>query len=59
MGSGRHSFAFTLPQELAFAPDEVEVRRSLDGGALELTIDAWRMLRQNTSRGREARRAVA
>jgi hypothetical protein len=54
MGSGRHSFAFTLPAELAFVPDEVEVRRSLDGIALELTIEAWRMLRQGTGRQRAA-----
>ena len=59
IGSGCHSFEFTMPSELVFAPDEVEVRRSLDGVALELTIEAWRMLRQDTSRGREARRAVA
>jgi len=59
MGSGRHSFEFTPPPELVFAPEEVEVRRSLDGVAVELTIDAWLMLRQSTSRGREARRAAA
>ena len=59
VGSGCHSFEFTMPSELAFAPDEVEVRRSLDGTALELTIKAWRILRENTSRGREARRAAA
>jgi hypothetical protein len=41
-GSGCHSFAFTPPSGLEFAPEEVEVRRSLDGVALELTIDAWR-----------------
>jgi hypothetical protein len=58
MGSGCHSFEFTLPSELAFAPDEVEVRRSIDGVALDLTIEAWCMLRQKTSRG-TARRAVA
>jgi Hint domain len=58
MGSGCHSFEFTLPSEVAFAPDEVEVRRSLDGFALELTIEAWCMLRQNASRD-TARRAVA
>jgi len=54
MGSGRHSFAFTVPPELDFAPDEVEVRRSLDGVALELTIEAWRMLRQSSGRQRAA-----
>ena len=59
LGSGRHSFEFTLPPELAFVPDEVEVRRSLDGNALELTNDARRMQRENTSHGPEARRAVA
>jgi hypothetical protein len=58
MGGGCHSFEFTLPSGLAFAPDEVEVRRSFDGVALDLTIEAWRMLRQNASRG-AARRAVA
>ena len=35
LGSGRHSFTFTPPAGLAFAPDDVEVRRSLDGAALE------------------------
>ncbi len=59
MGSGCHSFEFALPPEIVVAADEIEVRRSLDGTALELTIEAWRMLRQNTSRGREGRRAVA
>ena len=58
-GSGHHSFEFALPPGLDFAPEEIDVRRSLDGVALELTDDAWRMLRQNTSRGREAGRAVA
>jgi autotransporter passenger strand-loop-strand repeat protein len=33
-GSGRHSFEFAPPAGLAFAPDAVEVRRSLDGVAL-------------------------
>ncbi len=59
MGSGHHSFEFVLPPEIVVAADEIEVRRSLDGTALELTIEAWRMLRQNTSRGLEGRRAVA
>jgi fibronectin-binding autotransporter adhesin len=54
MGSGRHSFEFRLPEELVVAADEVEVRRSLDGVALELTIEAWRMLRQSTARRRAA-----
>jgi hypothetical protein len=59
LGSGNHSYAFAMPAGLAFTPDAIEVRRSLDGAALELTIEAWRMLRQNTSWGREARRAMA
>ncbi len=46
MGSGHHSFEFVLPPEIVVAADEIEVRRSLDGTALELTIEAWRMLRQ-------------
>ncbi len=47
VGSGHHSFEFALPPEIVVAPDEIEVRRSLDGTALELTIEAWRMLRQS------------
>jgi hypothetical protein len=35
LGSGCHGFAFTPPAGLAFAPDSVEVRRSLDGAALD------------------------
>jgi hypothetical protein len=41
MGSGRHSFAFIPPVELFFDPASVEVRRSLDGVALQLTAGAW------------------
>jgi hypothetical protein len=37
LGSGRHSFTFTPPAGLAFALDAVEVRRSLDGAALEFS----------------------
>ena len=40
LGSGRHSFEFTLPAGLAFAPDAVEVRRSVDGAALKFSADA-------------------
>ena len=36
IGSGRHSFEFTPPSKLAFAPDAIEVRRSLDGARLDL-----------------------
>ena len=37
LGSGRHGFEFTPPAGLTFAPDAVNVRRSLDGIPLELT----------------------
>ena len=40
LGSGRHSFEFTPPAGLAFTPGAVEVRRSLDGAALKLSMDA-------------------
>jgi hypothetical protein len=39
LGSGRHSFAFTPPPELEFDADMVQVRRSLDGTALEFSAD--------------------
>jgi len=58
IGSGRHSFEFTMPSEFTFASDEIEVRRSLDSVVLELTIEAWRMLRHKASCG-TARRSVA
>jgi autotransporter-associated beta strand protein len=47
IGSGHHSFEFTQPPGLVFAPDAVEVRRSLDGVALESTNDAWRTLQRH------------
>jgi hypothetical protein len=34
LGSGRHSFKFTVPDGLTLLPGTVEVRRSLDGAAL-------------------------
>ncbi|MGO9702728.1 MAG: Hint domain-containing protein [Xanthobacteraceae bacterium] len=37
LGSGNHSFAFTLRAGLTFSPDRVEVRRSLDGASLKLS----------------------
>jgi autotransporter-associated beta strand protein len=40
LGSGRHAFAFTPPADFTFRPDEVSVRRSLDGAALEFSFDA-------------------
>jgi hypothetical protein len=44
LGSGNHSFEFIPPADLAFAPHALEVRRSLDGAALGLSIDARRGL---------------
>ena len=35
LGSGRHAFTFTPPASLDVAPDTIDVRRSLDGAALE------------------------
>jgi hypothetical protein len=34
LGSGRHGFSFTAPDELMLLPGTVEVRRSLDGARL-------------------------
>ena len=59
LGSGRHSFEFTLPPELAFIPDEVEVRRSLDGVALEFANENRRLQRESATHDPEAGRAVA
>ena len=39
-GGGGHGFAFTPPAGLAFAPHAIEVRRSLDGAALESSARA-------------------
>jgi uncharacterized repeat protein (TIGR03803 family) len=35
LGSGRHAFQFTPPVGLVFAPEAIEVRRSLDGARLD------------------------
>ena len=43
IGSGHHSFAFTLPDGLAFASNAVEVRRSLDGAVLPASERAKRI----------------
>ena len=43
VGSGRHGFEFIPPAGLTFAPDAVDVRRSLDGVALEPANDACEM----------------
>jgi hypothetical protein len=42
LGSGCHSFAFAPAAGLDFATDMVEVRRSLDGEALEFSADCRR-----------------
>ncbi len=44
LGSGHHGFAFTPPPGLDFPTDTVEVRRSLDGAALEFSTDPVRAL---------------
>ncbi len=40
MGSGCHSFRFTPPTGIMFAPGAIEVRRSLDGASLMRSADA-------------------
>ncbi len=42
IGSGRHGFEFSPPPGLTFAPDAVDVRRSLDGVPLAPTITSMR-----------------
>ena len=42
LGSGHHSFAFAPPAGLAFTPEAVELRRSLDGAPLMLTANTVR-----------------
>ena len=42
IGSGSHSFSFAPPDGLAFAPNAVEVRRSLDGAVLPVSAQARR-----------------
>jgi Hint domain len=49
LGSGRHGFTFTPPPGLVFAPDSVDVRRSLDGAALERAPDASQVFRRATA----------
>jgi hypothetical protein len=44
LGSGRHSFAFTPPEGVFFTPDAIEVRRTLDGSALQITANAQRAI---------------
>jgi Hint domain len=58
MGSGRHSFAFALPPGFGLMPDAIEVRRSLDGAALDFTVEAWRRFSVSENNP-ESRRAAA
>ena len=50
IGDGCHSFEFVPPPEKPLAPEQVEVRRSLDGRPLELTIEAWQLLQRRQDR---------
>ena len=43
MGSGCHSFKFTVPDGIAFTPDFVAVKRSLDGKVLPQSAHAKRV----------------
>jgi hypothetical protein len=43
MGRGRHAFAFTPPAGLVFAPNAIDVRRSLDGEVLPRSAEAKRI----------------
>ena len=46
LGSGGHAFSFTPPENLFCTSGAVEVRRSLDGVALKLSIAAQQALRR-------------
>ena len=50
LGSGCHSFAFAPPAGLIFAPDVVEVRRSLDGASLHLSSSCTRNIASHENR---------
>ena len=50
LGSGCHSFAFAPPAGLIFAPDVVEVRRSLDGASLLLSSSCTRNIASHENR---------
>jgi autotransporter-associated beta strand protein len=43
LGSGQHGFDFTPPAGIDFAPNAIEVRRSLDGEALPFSTPAARI----------------
>ena len=50
LGSGWHSFAFTPPAGMTFASDAVEVRRSLDGASLNLSLSCETNIASRESR---------
>ena len=50
LGSGRHSFAFAPPAGLIFAPDVVEVHRSLDGASLHFSPSCTRNIASRENR---------
>jgi hypothetical protein len=58
LGSGNHGFAFTAPAGAVFAPDEVQVRRSVDGARLGSNDGAPRVSETNTPRVKIYRRAA-
>jgi hypothetical protein len=55
LGSGCHSFAFKLPAGFALAAVAVEVRRSLDGTALEFSGEARRRIAASDTKAKKAR----
>ena len=60
LGSGCHSFEFTSPDVLDFVSDALEVRRSLDGAELELSVHAQRRLqRLSVSANKSGRNGAA
>ena len=57
LGSGRHSFEFIRPAGIALAQANVEVRRLLDGAALDCSADARQALSEETRIRRRVARA--
>lgn len=58
LGSGRHSFVFTPPPGLRFTSDAIEVRRSLDGTALEFSTETGRRIAASDNRPKLQRAAT-
>jgi hypothetical protein len=56
--SGRHSFVFTPPLGLRFTPGAIEVRRSLDGTALEFSAETGRRIAASDNRPERQRAAT-